>query len=306
MPSPLSDFIVILLRSFERVWRLYAHAHVIVERSYTINVIWLGNMPAKSDNLIARHEYILQRLQETGTVAIDELCTTLGASIATIRRDLEDLEKRSLLRRERGGAVRIGPLFYEPFRNDSSFQDKVSSFAEEKRRIALAAAKLVSTGQTIALTGGTTTTEVVRSLKVLSGISIITNTVNVAMELSNRKDIEVIVTGGHLRGTWFTLVGPLATAAAEMLFSDIMFIGVDGIDAKRGLTCTNPSEAEVLRKLVHNTKMKVVVADHSKLGSVSKYLLCPTKGIDKLVTDTGASASAIAPFEKLGIDVIRA
>jgi DeoR/GlpR family transcriptional regulator of sugar metabolism len=278
----------------------------MVGRSYTINLVWPGNMPAKSDNLIARHEYILQRLQETGTVAIDELCTTLGASIATIRRDLEDLETRSLLRRERGGAVRIGPLFYEPFRNDSSFQDKVSSFAEEKRRIALAAAKLVSTGQTIALTGGTTTTEVVRSLKVLSGISIITNTVNVAMELSNRKDIEVIVTGGHLRGTWFTLVGPLATAAAEMLFSDIMFIGVDGIDAKQGLTCTNSSEAEVLRKLVHHTKMKVVVADHSKLGSVSKYLLCPTKGIDKLITDTGASASAIASFEKLGIDVVRA
>jgi DeoR family transcriptional regulator of aga operon len=125
------------------------------------------------------------------------------------------------------------------------------------------------------------------------------------MELSNRKDIEVIVTGGHLRGSWFTLVGPLATAAAEMLFSDIMFIGVDGIDAKKGLTCTNPSEAEVLRKLVQNTKMKVVVADHSKLGSVSKYLLCPTKGIDKLITDTGAPPSAIMPFEKLGIEITR-
>src|ERR1700741_5467186 len=263
-------------------------------------------MPAKSDNLIARHEYILQRVQETGTGAVEELCTTLGASIATIRRDLEDLEQRSLLRRTRGGAVRIGPLFYKPFRNDSSFQDKVSSFAEEKRRIALAAAKLVSTGQTIALTGGTTTTEVVRSLKVLSDISIITNTVNVAMELSNRKDIEVIVTGGHLRGSWFTLVGPLANAAAEALFSDIMFIGVDGIHAKQGLSCTNPSEAEVLRKLVRHAKMKVVVADHSKLGSVSKHLLCPTKGIEKLVTDTGASASAIAPFQKLGMEVFRA
>ena len=262
-------------------------------------------MPAKSDNLIARQEYILQRLQETGAVVIDELCTTLGASIATIRRDLEDLESRSLLSRTRGGAVRIGPLFYEPFRNDSSFQDKVSSFAEEKRLIGFAAAKLVSKGQTVALTGGTTTTEVVRSLKVLSDISIITNTVNVAMELSNRKDIEVIVTGGQLRGSWFTLVGPIATAAAEMLFSDIMFIGVDGIDAKKGLTCTNPSEAEVLRKLVHNAKLKVVVADHSKLGSVSKFLLCPTKEIDRLITDTGASASAIAPFEKLGIDVTR-
>ncbi len=262
-------------------------------------------MAPKTDNLIARQEYIVQRLQETGTVVIDELCTTLGASIATIRRDLEDLESRSLLKRTRGGAEPIGPLFYEPFRNDSSFQDRVSSFAEEKRRIGLAAAKLVSTGQTVALTGGTTTTEVVRSLKVLSDISIITNTVNVAMELSNRKDVEVIVTGGHLRGSWFTLVGPLATAAAEMLFSDIMFIGVDGVDAEQGLTCSDPSEAEVLRKLVQHTKIKVVVADHSKLGSVSKYLLCPTKGIDRLITDYGASASVVAPFEKLGIDVTR-
>ena len=265
----------------------------------------LRNMPAKSDNLIARHEYILQRLQETGSVAVDELCRTLAASIATIRRDLEDLETRSLLRRTRGGAVQIGPLFYEPFRHDSSFQDKVSSFAEEKRRIGLAASKLVSAGQKVALSGGTTTTEVVRSLKVLSDISIITNTVNVAMELSNRKDIEVIVTGGHLRGSWFTLVGPLANAAADMLFSDIMFIGVDGIDSKKGLTCTNASEAEVLRKLVQHAKMKVVVADHSKLGSVSNYLLCPTKEIDRLITDSGASGSAIAPFEKLGIDVTR-
>lgn len=261
-------------------------------------------MPAKNDNLVARHEYILQRLQETGTVTIDELCTTLGASIATIRRDLEDLESRSLLRRTRGGAVPIGPLFYEPFRHDSTFQDKVSSFAEEKRRIGLAAAKLVSTGQTIALTGGTTTIEVVRSLKVLSDISIITNTINVAMELSNRKDIEVIVTGGHLRGNWFTLIGPLANESAEMLFSDIMFIGVDGIDAKKGLTCTNSSEAEVLRKLAHNSKMKVVVADHSKLGAVSKYLLCPTNEIDKLITDSGATVSSLTPFKKLGIDVI--
>ena len=84
-----------------------------------------------------------------------------------------------------------------------------------------------------ALTGGTTTTEVVRSLKVRSDISIITNTVNMAMELSNRKDIEVIVTGGHLFGSWFTLVGPIANSAAETLFSEIMFIGVDGIDANK-------------------------------------------------------------------------
>lgn len=263
-------------------------------------------MASKTDNLVQRQEFIIRKLQETGTVSIDELCTTLGASIATIRRDLEDLESRSLLKRVRGGAVPIGPLFYEPFRDDQSFQDKVMSFAEEKRRIARAAAELVQTGQIIALSGGTTTTEVVRSLKVLSDISIITNTVNVAMELSNRKDIEVIVTGGHLRGNWFTLVGPIANAATEMLFADIMFIGVDGIDAQQGLTCTNPSEAELLRKLAHHSKKKVAVADRSKLGSVSKWLLCETREIDMLITDSGATDEAVAPFEKLGIAVTRA
>lgn len=266
----------------------------------------LRGMARKSDNTGTRQEFILRNLQETGTVSIENLCNTTGASIATIRRDLEDLEGRSLLKRIRGGAVPIGPLFYEPFRNDVSFQDKIASFAEEKRKIARAAAATVQKGQTIALSGGTTTTEIVRSLKTLSGISIITNTVNVAMELSNCKDIEVIVTGGVLRGSWFTLIGPIANASAEMLFADVMFIGVDGIDAQHGLTCTNPTEAEVLRKLANHSKRKVVVADHSKLGHVSKYLLCATSEIDCLITDAGASHAAIAPFEKSGISVIKA
>jgi DeoR/GlpR family transcriptional regulator of sugar metabolism len=263
-------------------------------------------MANRTDNLVARQEFILRNLQETGSVSIEDLRDALGASIVTIRRDLKGLENRSLLKRVRGGAVPIGPLFYEPFRHDASFQDKITSFAEEKRRIARAAADLVHTGQTIALSGGTTTTEVVRSLKVLSNISIITNTVNVAMELCNRKDIEVIVTGGILRGNWFTLIGPIANAATEMLFADIMFIGVDGIDAQHGLTCSNPAEAEVLHKLARHSKKKVVVADRSKLGTISKWLLCETREIDCLITDSGASAEAIAPFEKLGIAVTKA
>lgn len=265
----------------------------------------LRDMPGKTDNLVARQEYILRQLQEFGSVAIEDLCNAQGASLATIRRDLDDLESRSLLRRTRGGAVPIGPLFYEPFRHDPSFQDKVSSFAEEKRRIARAAAELVQTGDTIALSGGTTTTEVARSLKVLNGISIITNTVNVAMELSSHKGIEVIVTGGILRGNWFTLVGPLASSATEMLFADTMFIGVDGIDAKQGLTCTHTSEAEVLRKLVGHSKRKVVVTDHSKIGAVAKWLLCPVAEIDMLITDTGATDEMVAPFEAMGVNVLR-
>lgn len=262
-------------------------------------------MSAKSEKLVARQEYILRRLQEDGNISIHDLCTALGASLATVRRDLGILEGRSLLRRTRGGAVSIGPLFYEPFLRDASFQDRMNRFADEKRRIARAAAALVHPGDTVALSGGTTTTEVMRSLKVLSGITIITNTVNVAMELSNRSDIDVVVTGGHLRGNWFTLVGPLANLAADMLFADIAFLGVDGIEAAQGLTCTNSHEAEFLRHLARHSRKKIVVADHTKLGNISQWLLCPTREIDAIITDVGATDQAVAPFRDLGIAITR-
>jgi DeoR/GlpR family transcriptional regulator of sugar metabolism len=149
--------------------------------------VLLSRMPGKFENVSARQDFILRKLQETGEVSIEELCSSLEASTATIRRDLDDLEQRSLLRRTRGGAISISSLFYEPFKHDLSFQDKVETFAAEKRQIAQAAAALVHPGDTIALSGGTTTTEVVRYLKLLRGITIVTNAVNVAMELSSHK-----------------------------------------------------------------------------------------------------------------------
>ena len=164
------------------------------------------SMNERSDKQSNRTSFILRELRQAGNVSVEVLRDKLEVSLATIRRDLQELEDRGLLRRTHGGAISIEPLFYEAFRHDRSFQDQVGSFAEEKRRIALAAAELITPGDTIALTAGTTTTEVVRSLHTLGGITVVTNTVNVAMELSNRKDVDVFVTGGHLRGDWFSLV----------------------------------------------------------------------------------------------------
>src|SRR5689334_16293250 len=185
---------------------------------------------------------ILTALQQSGTVFVENLSKDLDVSMVTVRRDLDALEQKGLLRRTHGGAVSIEPLFYEPFRRDRSFLAQVERAADEKRRIGRAAAALINAGETIALTPGTTTTEVVRGLPMNYNITVVTNTVNVAMELSKRKDVFVYVTGGHLHGEWFSLVGSPAIRALDNMLISTMFIGADGLDATWGASCFNADE----------------------------------------------------------------
>ena len=157
-----------------------------------------------SDKQVARMNKILTALQQNGSVSVEELSEQLHVTVVTIRKDLDALEAQGRLRRTHGGAVSMAPLFYEPFRNDQSFQAQVEKFADEKRRIGRAAAALINAGETIALTPGTTTTQVIRGLPLNQQITVVTSTVNVAMELSQREDLEVVVSGGTLRGRWTT------------------------------------------------------------------------------------------------------
>lgn len=252
-----------------------------------------------------RFHAILSGLQEHGSVAVDDLSAQLGVSVVTVRRDLDLLEQQGLLRRTHGGAVSIEPLFYEPFKKDRSFQAQVEKLANEKRRIGRAAAALISPGETIAITPGTTTAEIIRGLPLDSKITVVTNTVNIAMELSKRKDINVFVTGGHLHGDWFSLVGPTASRSLENMLIHTMFIGADGIDAQWGLSCFSPDEAELNGTMVRHARRLVAVADHTKFGVIANWRICETSVIQKLITDTAATDEMIAPFQKLGIEVLR-
>lgn len=249
---------------------------------------------------------IIQKiLQQSGVVSVDELREKLDVSVVTVRRDLDILEERGLLRRTHGGAESIEPLFYEPFRNDRSFQAQVSRFADEKRRIGRAAAELIQPGENIALTPGTTTTEVVRGIPLNHNVTLVTNTVNIAMELSMRKDVSVFVTGGYLRGEWFSLVGPTAIHAIENVVIHTLFIGADGIDPEWGATCFNPDEATLNGTMVKHARRKIAVVDQSKFGVVAGWQICKAGDLDILVTDSSATDAAIEPFEKMGVKVLR-
>jgi DeoR family transcriptional regulator of aga operon len=257
------------------------------------------------DKASPRAGLILRQLQENGTLSVHDLSQRLGVSIATVRRDLSMLEEQNLLRRTHGGATLIEPLFYEPFRLVSSFQEQLGRYYEEKRRIALAAAEMVEDGDIIATTAGTTTTLVTRNIRQKRGVKVVTNTVNVAMELSHRKDLDVFVTGGNLRGDWFSLVGPAASNTMSRIFLDKAFIGVNGIDAEKGLTCISQEEAEINQTIVRQARKKIAVADHTKLGIVTSSLICGIPEIDMLITDTGATDEMVRPFLARGLKVVR-
>lgn len=253
-----------------------------------------------------RAQVILQELLRAGKVSVRSLAKRLKVSAATIRRDLSELEARGLLRRSHGGALPIQPLLYEPFRHTSYYHEQERQRGAEKRRIGLAAAELVADGDIIAIGAGTTATQVARSVCLRKGLTVLTNAVNVAMELSHRDDVRVIVTGGFLSGDWFALVGPAAIQSVGEIFVDKVFVGVDGISVEQGMTTNYPEQATVHRAMMRQARQKIVVADHRKIGAVGAALICPIEDVHVLITDKGAADSSVAPFIARGIAVRRA
>ena len=252
-----------------------------------------------------RSQQILQELLRHGEVSVDSLAKHFGVSAATIRRDLSELERQGLLRRIHGGAGPVAPMLYEPFRHLSSFQEQEEKCAAEKRQIGLTAASLISDGETIAIGAGTTTTQLARCIRHRKGITILTNAINIAMELSHLPEIKVSMTGGSLSGDWFALVGDVAQRNVGEMFFDKAFIGVDGAHAEQGMTTNYPDQAAIHRTMMRQARQRIIVADHRKIGTIGRSLIWPTNDIHKLIVDKSTPDDAIAPFTAKEIIVLR-
>src|SRR6202161_1244228 len=252
-----------------------------------------------SDTLNGRCEQIIKFLLRVGTASIEEILSVAGSSAPSIRRDLARLENRGLIRRTHGGATLVEPLLYEPFRYDSSFLAREQRFAEEKRRIGLAAAELVQANETIGLSAGTTTTHIGRSLRHREKIQVVTNAINIGMELCNQPGIRTYLTGGVVPWAWsFSLTGSAALNFLDDVYMDKVFLSVTGLDPERGATTLEPDEALVYRKMLKQSKKVILAADSSKLGKVSPAFVCPVNEIHVLITDQGATPEMLAPFER--------
>jgi DeoR family transcriptional regulator, aga operon transcriptional repressor len=252
-----------------------------------------------------RSERILEELVRDGEVSVDGLAQSFSVSRSTIRRNLSKLEQLGLLRRNRGGAIPSVALIYEAFRHLSSFRDQEDRCAAEKRRIGLIAASLVADGETIAIGAGTTATQVARGLRHRKGITVLTNAINIAMELSYLPEINVCMTGGFLSGGWFALVGDMAQRAAGEIFVDKAFIGLDAIHPELGLMTNYPQQAAIHRTMLMRARQRIAVADHRKIGAVAASLICHCESINYLVTDKGTPGEEVALFGEKQITVLR-
>jgi DeoR/GlpR family transcriptional regulator of sugar metabolism len=231
-----------------------------------------------------RRQLILEMVRANGAVSLRELARVVQTSEVTVRRDVRALEAEGLLDRRHGGAVLPGGFSREP-----GYPQKTHLAAAEKSAIADLAATMVAEGDAIVVGAGTTTQELARRLARVPGLTVVTNSLLVAQALAHANRVEVVMTGGTLRGSNYALVGSGAEQSLQGLRVTRAFVSGSGLSAERGLSTTNMLSASVDRALVNAAAEVVVLADHGKLGNDTMFQTVPSEAITHLVTDEQAT-----------------
>ena len=221
-----------------------------------------------------------------------DLCNMLDASEATVRRDLEWLERDGFLERTHGGAVLNQRMILEP-----EYRQRAQHNPEEKRRIGSVAASLIENGDIVFLNSGTTTTQVIHQIRNDAEITIFTNNLNAVLEMGEPGFHHYLV-GGEYQPRSKSLTGRFAIENLKQVYANKTILGVDGISLKHGCTVPTNAEAEVVRQMIERTLGKIiVVADHSKWGVVSNFQIATIDEIDILVTDEALDNTAFEELE---------
>ena len=245
-----------------------------------------------------RLSVILDALAATGTVHVGDLAQRFGVSQATLRRDLALLEEQHLLTRTHGGALAQDVAYELPVR----YRD--GQHREAKRRIAQIAVSRIPPGPyAVGLSGGTTTSEVAKGLADRADLTVVTNALNIAMDLTLRPKVRVIVTGGAARSQSYELVGPWAERTLAGINIGTAIVGVDGISATAGVTTHDEIEARTNAAMLDKAQRVIVVADGSKIGRVMLAHIAPIDAVHEVITDSSADERELEAIRRAGVRV---
>ncbi len=245
-----------------------------------------------------RHDRILAELAKRGSIGVQELADLLDASPATIRRDIAELDERQTVMRTHGGAT------LRDRHEELPYDAKVMAFLPEKRRIGAKAASMLTPNLTVGCGGGTTMMQMIVAIKRMR-LKVVTTAVNVALELRDAPGIEVLLTGGTLRARTAEMVGHVAERTLRDVNLDVAVIGVDGIEARGGLTTYDSAEAYVNRVLIERAQEVWILADHTKIGQVRSAVIAPLANATLLVTDSAAPDGKLRELSDSGLKLVR-
>jgi len=248
-----------------------------------------------------RRRNLLDLVEEQGQVTVGDLVKRFSISAVTIRSDLDALASLGAVVRSHGGAVRSLEAT-----QDYSLRTKEALHHEEKTRIGRAAAELIQPGETVILDSGTTTAEIARYLKRIKtpSVTVITNALNIAVELADLPGFSLIMIGGLLRPVACSFVGPQAEAMLNEFHADRLFLAVDGFDLENGPSTPDVLEAQLNNVMIRSAREVNVVTDFSKLGRRSVSRIGPYDKIQRLITDNRAPQEFTASLRKRGIEVM--
>ncbi len=247
-----------------------------------------------------RQDYILDVIGKEGSVKVSKLTKIFDVSIETIRRDLEALEKQGFLKRVYGGAILKKNTI-----DKLNFSNRENEFKEEKKEIAKIAIRYIEEGQSIALNDGTTSIEIARELKKkFNKLTIITNSLVVANELSDVDGFNVILSGGMLNNKEYAFYGDLAERVLSNFVVDKAFIGVSGVSLTRGITDYSMEAVRLYKKLIEISQEVIILADSSKIDNVSLVKITDTDEVNLIITNSNLDSKILDKYLKNGIEIV--
>lgn len=263
----------------------------------------MSEAPATSRRLLVeeRRRLIVELVEQQGRATVEELASRFGTSAVTIRADLDVLARHSMIARSHGGALPVAPVA-----SDTPLNIKETRQHAQKLRIGEAAAKMIRDGETIILDSGSTTVEIARQIRQMKfeSLTVITNALNIALELSGLPHIRVMMLGGLLRQTSYSLVGPDAEQALAKLSADRLFLGVDGLDPEVGVTTPDPLEAALNTLMIRVARQTIAVLDASKMGQRSLSVITPVRNLHTVITDSNAAADIVEALRAAEVRVV--
>lgn len=259
----------------------------------------MSEMKISDNSMAARRQIILDMLNRNGSIRVVDLSHILNTSVVTIRKDLDELEREGLLERMHGGAMKNNKAYQY-----NSFTNRLGTKAEEKQKIAAAAADMINEGDSIIINTGSTTFYVVQELKKKNNVIVITNSLQVFNEIGFCKNITTIFLGGKFDPVLQVTYGNEVISQLSEYMADKLIMGIDGIDLTGGLTSYDYSQVAIARHMIERSKHGIIVADDSKIGRIAFSHICSITNIETIITnDSPNSKALIKDIRNLDIQV---